>query len=513
MASSTASFLSRRHNLLKSCVKYTKLTLATTFVASMTAATYYRPIPSTPNNDNDDAANNDGDDNISHHSITATSSSSSSSTLAPTTSNRRHNQTFCSPNSPPWNRDHVPLLLQWARGISIGITTLAIRIVMNTYGQYEIVDDECYHKFLEVAIAARRDQHQHQSSSSDPSLIQQQKRGLLTVSNHRSLFDDPGIISCLLPLPNAIQPSYQRWGICSQEYCFNDALPSFIKGYIGAGQVLPICRGQGINQRLLLDFGRHLANGEWCHVFPEGGVWQWEELGGRRQLPGGCVLGSASDFAPSTTMTATTSNDNNNTSDDNNTNNNSNSSSNNKKEQSSSVIIPATTKHKSLPNSPYGKLKWGVGKLIAHAPITPVVIPFAHVGMEKLLPQDEISGKTYLRKDFGKSLLKFVLPRFIFDDKDDGNDSDGSGLRIRIQFGHEIKFDDLIQEHEDKYGPLWKYRGKEPTLPPPSSTKVTKTQATEDWISSKEERILYSKIVKRIEMHLDSLTKEVCAKE
>ena len=282
----------------------------------MTAATYYRPIPSTPNNN--DAANNDGDDNISHHSIPATSSSSSS-TLAPTPSNRRHNQTFCSPNSPPWNRDHVPLLLQWARGISIGITTLAIRILMNTYGNYEIVDDECYHKFLEVAIAARRDQHQ-QSSSSDPSSIQQ-KRGLLTVSNHRSLFDDPGIISCLLPLPNAIQPSYQRWGICSQEYCFNDALPSLIKGYIGAGQVLPICRGQGINQRLLLDFGRHLANGEWCHVFPEGGVWQWEELGGRRQLPRGCVLGSASDFAPSTTIT-TTINDND-TSDYNDTNNNS----------------------------------------------------------------------------------------------------------------------------------------------------------------------------------------------
>jgi hypothetical protein len=62
---------------------------------------------------------------------------------------------------------------------------------------------------------------------------------------------------------------------------------------------------------------------------------------------------------------------------------------------------------------------------------------------------------------------------------------------------------------------LWKYRGKEPTLPPPttSSTKVTKMQATEDWISSKEERILYSKIVRRIEMHLDGLTKKVCAKE
>ena len=457
--------MSSASHYLKSCLKYTSASLLTIFTASMTAATYYRPVPLTTTNNNDTQSQTNSNDN------------------------RRLHQSFCSPNSPPWNRDHVPLLLQWARNISIGVTTLAIRVVMNTYGRYQIREDECYRRFLEVAIDSRREQLLQQSNSDSDSSASStfpQQRGLLTVSNHRSLFDDPGILSCLLPLPIAIQPHHQRWGICSQEYCFNDALPSFIKGYIGAGQVLPISRGSGINQQLLLDFGRHLANGEWCHVFPEGGVWQWKELGGRRELPRGSCLGSASDFAEDQVKSSV--------------GNDSASDANN----NSSVIIPATTKHKSLPPSPKGKLKWGVGKLIAHAPITPRVIPFAHCGMERLLPQDSVSGKTYLRRDFVHSLL----PSFLLgNDDNNNNDGDGKGLRVQIQFGHEIHFDDLIQEHEAKYGKLWKYRGKEEPL---TTTNTTTTTPVENWVSSKEERVLYSKIVRRIEGHLEVLTKEVC---
>ena len=80
------------------------------------------------------------------------------------------------------------------------------------------------------------------------------------------------------------------------EYCFNSALPGLAHGYIGAGQVLQIRRGGDIDQRLLLDFARHFVWGEWCHIFLEGGVWQWDELGGRRQLPRGVVSVSLSDF-------------------------------------------------------------------------------------------------------------------------------------------------------------------------------------------------------------------------
>jgi monolysocardiolipin acyltransferase len=301
---------------------------------------------------------------------------------------------------------------------------------------------------------------------------------MITVSNHRSLFDDPGVISCLLPLHIAIQPRYNRWGICSQEYCFNTSLPGIIKGYIGAGQVLPIHRGGGIDQVLLYNFAYRLAQGGWCHVFPEGGVWQWNELGGRRQLPPkNAVVVSSSDI-----IDTSTSND----------------------DDDKQIIITATTKQRNLPLSTKGKLKWGVGKLIAHAPIPPIVIPFAHVGMEQLLPQDVNTGVTKLH-------IRSILSG---DDK----------LHVKICFGTEIKFDDLLLEYENKYGKLWKYLDHEENVkvavqqqkPQISSSSSSSSSSSEEeillsnWKSSKEERILYNKITSRIEQELDIITKEIC---
>lgn len=43
-----------------------------------------------------------------------------------------------------------------------------------------------------------------------------------------------------------------------------------------AFQVLPIERGAGVDQKLLLDFSRRLAAGAWCHIFPEGKTVQVE---------------------------------------------------------------------------------------------------------------------------------------------------------------------------------------------------------------------------------------------
>eukprot|EP00557_Chaetoceros_sp_GSL56_P013362 CAMPEP_0176482254 /NCGR_PEP_ID=MMETSP0200_2-20121128/3275_1 /TAXON_ID=947934 /ORGANISM="Chaetoceros sp., Strain GSL56" /LENGTH=296 /DNA_ID=CAMNT_0017878553 /DNA_START=357 /DNA_END=1247 /DNA_ORIENTATION=+ len=289
-----------------------------------------------------------------------------------------------------------------ARYLSIGCTTILIRIFMNTYGQYNIENDEHYAHFLTLVLGGDGRQEQGQS--------------LITISNHRSLFDDPGVVSCLLPLWIGIQPKYNRWGICSQEYCFADALPAIVKGYIGAGQVLPIQRGGGINQPLLQHFASLVARGEWCHIFPEGGVWQWRELGGRGRF----------------------------------------------------AVLEGQSK-----NVQKSKLKWGVGKLIAHAPIRPRVVPFAHVGMEVLLPQDETTRKTHVKE----KLLG------------------GEPLHVKIKFGEEITFDDLIQEHEQKYGKLWVYNGD--------------NNDHEQYVSSKVEKELYKKIALRIEYHLENLTKKV----
>lgn len=132
-----------------------------------------------------------------------------------------------------------------------------------------------------------------------------------------------------------------------------------------------------------------------------------------------------------------------------------------------------------------GKLKWGVGKLIAHAPQRPVIIPFFQMGAETLYPQHPETKE-----------LKNMFPIF--------------GHTIDIIFGPEISFDDLIEEHERLYGPLWKYK---------PSIKLEETETDEFgneipvnfhkyWDSNEEELELYSKITMRIEIELKKLNDE-----
>jgi len=335
----------------------------------------------------------------------------------------RKEATFCSENGPIlFNRDETPFFLALSQRLSIGLTTVLIRLFMNTYGEYHITNDEHYHHFLTLVLGGDGRKENHQS--------------LITVSNHRSLFDDPGIVSCLLPLWIGIQPKYNRWGICSQEYCFSNKLPAILKGYIGAGQVLPIQRGAGINQSLFRDFASLVARGEWCHIFPEGGVWQWNELGGRGRFD----------------------------------------------------IMESEARHLQT-----SKLKWGIGKLVAHAPTRPRVVPFAHAGMENLLPQDPMTRKTHVKK----------------------NIIGGDPLKVYIQFGQELYFDDLIQEHESKHGKLWVYehehdRDREREREHGKEEGISKDgMGGKHFISSKLEKELYRKIALRIQNHLESLTKNV----
>ena len=177
--------------------------------------------------------------------------------------------------------------------------------------------------------------------------------------------------------------------------------------YSGAGKSLPIWRGGGVNQKLFLDFARLAAAGEWVHIFPEAGCFQHEILGGRYDV------GDARE-----------------------------------------------TK---------GRLKWGVGKLIAHAPVRPTVICFYHSGMEHIMPQQE----------FPRTLkTKTPIP----------------GHDVKLKVGDELDFEDLISEHEAVHGPLWKY------------DVLNDLEDDEDfhakWDSKETDYILYHKITARIEDNL-----------
>ncbi len=318
-------------------------------------------------------------------------------------------------------------------------------------GEVRIRRDDNYENFL--AAVARRENG----------------RPLITVANHRSLLDDPGLMCNLLPMYLGIQPKYLRWATCAQEVCFSENLPSVVSAFFLAGQSLPIWRGGGINQRHWLDFARHVANGDWCHVFPEAGIWQ---------SPTGVLGGRGS--------------------------------------RGEETVYKTGLKKESA-----GKLKWGVGKLIAHSPMTPLVIPFHHTGMEQMLEQDDKTRK------LKKPLIEVKSLR--------------NGCSVT--FGVPLDFTDLIEEHEKKHGKLWKFHNsakadsmqyilKNGGLSTISNgikgqgvgvgegdaqtSVILDAQGVVDfhkyWDSTPEEQLLYHKITRRIEDALEALNPNCSAR-
>ncbi len=106
--------------------------------------------------------------------------------------------------------------------------------------------------------------------------------------------------------------------------------------WFGAGKILPVARGEGKDQPLMLNFGDKLNVGDWVHIFPEGRIWQDHS-------------------SPS-------------------------------RDNNGSLFSPSG--RKAPPMTKLGPLKWGTAKIIADADVTPVILPIYHFGMEDIFPQD-----------------------------------------------------------------------------------------------------------------------------
>ena len=89
-------------------------------------------------------------------------------------------------------------------------------------------------------------------------------RGLLTFSNHVSLFDDPWLLSCIAPI------SYDtgRWIPADAMNFFSTPLLGRI---FSCGKCVPIVRGAGLDQPGFHFLIERLKANEWVHIFPEGG--------------------------------------------------------------------------------------------------------------------------------------------------------------------------------------------------------------------------------------------------
>lgn len=103
----------------------------------------------------------------------------------------------------------------------MGVTGSMSRIFLYGFNQTEVTGLE---KFLEK-LDARSD-------------VDGRKRGLVTVSNHVSVVDDP-LIWGVLPLSYAFNPSNHRWSLGSYDICFQGRL---LMAFFNYGQVLPTHR-------------------------------------------------------------------------------------------------------------------------------------------------------------------------------------------------------------------------------------------------------------------------------
>lgn len=101
-------------------------------------------------------------------------------------------------------------------------------------------------------------------------------RGLLTFSNHVSLFDDPWLTACL----SGAEWSSLRWIAADATNFFGTRWKA---AFFGAGKCVPVVRGIGRDQPGMAFLAARLRAGDWVHVFPEGG--RSREPGGALQTP------------------------------------------------------------------------------------------------------------------------------------------------------------------------------------------------------------------------------------
>lgn len=91
---------------------------------------------------------------------------------------------------------------------------------------------------------------------------------LITVSNHHSCFDDPGIWG-VLPFSQVCNRNVIRWSLAAHDICFTNKYHSL---FFMTGKCIPVVRGAGVYQPAVDLCIDKLALGDWVHVFPEGKV-------------------------------------------------------------------------------------------------------------------------------------------------------------------------------------------------------------------------------------------------
>ncbi|KAG1661296.1 Tafazzin [Nymphon striatum] len=91
---------------------------------------------------------------------------------------------------------------------------------------------------------------------------------LVTICNHHSCYDDPGLWG-LLHWRILFRSNIIRWSGAASDVIF---LNNFLAKFFAMGQTVPIVRGDGVYERSIEFLIQRLNEGKWVHFFPEGRV-------------------------------------------------------------------------------------------------------------------------------------------------------------------------------------------------------------------------------------------------
>ncbi|KAF8603296.1 acyltransferase-domain-containing protein [Ceratobasidium sp. AG-I] len=94
-------------------------------------------------------------------------------------------------------------------------------------------------------------------------------RGIITVSNHISVVDDPLVWGALPAGKCILTPRNMRWTLGASDIMFTNPVYGW---FFRNGQVIETVRGAGVHQPALDIAVAKLNSGAWVHVFPEGKV-------------------------------------------------------------------------------------------------------------------------------------------------------------------------------------------------------------------------------------------------
>ncbi|KAI0048162.1 acyltransferase-domain-containing protein [Auriscalpium vulgare] len=97
-------------------------------------------------------------------------------------------------------------------------------------------------------------------------------RGIVTVSNHVSVLDDP-MTWGVMPARTYLSTHLTRWSLGASDIMFTNP-SSVFSAFFRTGQVLETFRGKGVYQPAVDSAIEKLSSGSWIHLFGEGKVCQ-----------------------------------------------------------------------------------------------------------------------------------------------------------------------------------------------------------------------------------------------